>query len=123
MIHVTVVKWITYLFGVMCIIMSLVVGLFAIIGGGALSFLGEEEGAVVAGIVSGVFGIIFAIIMLIAGILYIVAGGALGSFRNWARWYVTICIGIPNIGVLWGIYVIWALFFNQEVKAAFENRY
>jgi len=122
MIHITIIKWITYLFGVLCILSSLAFGTICIIGAGALGLSGEEGSGIVA-LIFGSFGIVFAIIFLIGGIINIVAGGALGGLKNWARWYVTIFIGIPNIGALWGIYVIWALFFNQEVKAAFENKY
>ena len=123
MTHLNIIRWIDYLLGAFFILIGIGLGVVFIIGAGALGFTGDEGSGIIAAFIFGSFGIVFAIFFLILGIIDIIAGSALINFKGWAKWYNIICIGIPNITALWGIYVIWALLFNEEVKTLFENRY
>lgn len=120
--HINVIKWVDYVLGIVLVITGLLCGIGFFLGASLFGF-SDVEGSGWLAFIFGSLGLVFAIVFLIFGILNILAGSALANKKGWARWYNIICVGLPNIGALWGIYVIWALFFNEEVKTLFDNRY
>ena len=122
MTHINVVKWIDYILGAALVITGLLCGAAFILGASLFGFSDIETSSWIK-FIFGSLGLVIAIAFLIFGILHILAGGALANKKGWARWYNIICVGLPNVCALWGIYVIWALFFNEEVNTLFDNRY
>ena len=108
-------------------ILNIITALFLFLGGTVLASLrilskllpGELVGTLVGG------ALVFASLIILAlGVLYFFLGKAISKHKKWAQ-VVQIILGFISlfsfpIGTAFGIFVIWALLINKDIKKLFK---
>ncbi|MEK6922169.1 MAG: hypothetical protein AABX08_00015 [Nanoarchaeota archaeon] len=108
-------------------ILNVLTALFLFLGGTVLASLGILSkllpGELVGSLVGGAL-ILTSLIILALGVLYFFLGKAISQHKKWAQ-IVQIIMGFFSlfsfpIGTAFGIFVIWALLINKEIKKLFK---
>lgn len=108
-------------------ILNIPAAIFLFLGGTVLTSLGllstPLPGKLVGSLVGGAL-VSASIIILALGILYFFLGKAISQYKKWAQ-VVQIILGITSlfnfpIGTAFGIFVIWALLINKDIKKLFK---
>ena len=109
-------------------VLYIVFGALFLIGGGLFLLLalgaGEAADAEGSEVVGGVVGTAIATVALLTGLPCLIGGIGLRNGQPWARTLVLVLgfISLLNapLGTILGIYTIWALMFNEDVKRSFD---